>query len=183
MLTKTIEGREYPIADLPALSGAIYTVGIQFPTYAAYSTATVQQLFSATALQRALHYQVDTLASVYLQNDGHGRFTMTALPNLAQIAPVRGIIAYDVDGDGNLDLMVVGNLYDEEPNTPRADAGEGLWLRGDGHGHFTPAPAAESGFRADGDVTGIALVKTPAGTAVLVANNGDSLQAFRIPHR
>ena len=108
---------------------------------------------------------------------------MTALPNLAQIAPVRGIIAYDVDGDGNLDLMVVGNLYDEEPNTPRADAGEGLWLRGDGHGHFTPVPAAESGFRADGDVTGIALVKTPAGTAVLVANNGDSLQAFRIPHR
>src|SRR5438309_1439629 len=183
VLTKTIEGREYPIAGLPALSGAIYTVGIQFPTYAAYSTATVQQLFTATALQRALHYQVDTLASVYLQNDGHGRFTMTALPNLAQIAPLRGIIAYDVDGDGNLDLIVAGNIYDEEPNTPRADAGEGLWLRGDGHGHFTPAPAAESGFRADGDVTGIALVKTPAGTAVLVANNGDSLQAFRIPHR
>ena len=183
VLTQIIEGREYPIAGLPTLSSAIYTVGIQFPTYVAYSTATVQQLFGATALQRALHYQVDTLASVYLQNDGHGRFTLTALPNLAQIAPLRGIIAHDVDGDGNLDLIVAGNIYDEEPNTPRADAGEGLWLRGDGQGHFTPVPAVASGFRAGGDVTGLALVKTPAGHAVLVANNGDSLQAFRILRR
>src|SRR3989454_92447 len=183
VLTKTIGGREYPVAGVPVPGSAIYTVGVKFPTYASYSTATVQQVFSESQLQGALHLQADTFASVYLQNEGEGHFTVTALPNLAQISPVRGIIALDIDGDGNLDLVVAGNLYDEDPNTPRADAGNGLWLRGDGHGHFTPVPAAESGFRADGDVTGIALVKTPAGTAVLVANNGDSLQAFRIPRR
>jgi hypothetical protein len=85
-----------------------------------------------------------------------------------------------VDGDGNLDLIVAGNLYETEPNTPPADAGNGLWLKGDGRGRFTPIPAVESGFLAPRDVTGLALVKTPAGTAVLVANNGDSLQAFLI---
>jgi hypothetical protein len=58
-----------------------------------------------------------------------------------------------------------------------------LWLRGDGHGHFTPVPAVESGFLAPRDVTGLALIKTPAGKAVLVANNGDSLQAFAIRRR
>jgi hypothetical protein len=105
------------------------------------------------------------------------------LPNLSQISPVRGIIAIDVDGDDNLDLVVAGNLYDEEPNTARADAGSGLWLRGDGRGRFTPVPAALSGFLAPRDVTGLALVKTPAGNAVLVANNGDSLQAFLIKRR
>src|SRR2546427_492507 len=89
----------------------------------------------------------------------------------------------DVDGDGNLDLIVAGNLYEAEPNPPRADAGNGLWLRGDGHGHFTPVPAIESGFLAPLDVTGLALIKTPAGKAVLVANNGDSLQAFAIRRR
>ncbi len=183
VLTKIIGGREYPVAGLPVLSSAIYTVGVKFPTYASYSTATVQQVFSESQLQGALHLQADTFASVYLQNEGGGHFTVTALPNLAQISPVRGIIALDLDGDGNLDLVVAGNLYDEEPNTPRADAGNGLWLRGDGHGHFTPVPAAQSGFLAPLDVTGLALVKTPAGTAVLVANNGDSLQAFRIPRR
>jgi len=96
---------------------------------------------------------------------------------------VRGIIAVDVDGDGNLDLVVAGNLYDQEPNTARADAGSGLWLRGDGRGRFTPVPVALSGFLAPRDVTGLALVKTPAGNAVLVANNGDSLQAFLVKRR
>ncbi len=95
----------------------------------------------------------------------------------------KGIIAHDVDGDGNLDLLVAGNLYESEPNTPRADAGNGLWLKGDGHGHFTPVPPGESGFLAPLDVTGLALIKTPAGSAVLVANHGDSLRAFAIRSR
>jgi hypothetical protein len=33
------------------------------------------------------------------------------------------------------------------------------------------------------NVTGLALIKTPAGIAVLVANNGDSLSAFVIRRR
>jgi hypothetical protein len=183
VLTKTIGGREYPVAGLPALGSAIYTVSVKYPTYAAYSTASVDQLFSPSQLQHPLHLQADTFASVYLQSNGHGGFAMSALPNLAQIAPVRGIVAHDVDGDGNLDLVIAGNLYDEEPNVPRADAGNGLWLRGDGHGHFTPVSATESGFLAPLDVTGLAIVKTPAGNAVLVANNSDSLQAFLIRRR
>ena len=97
-----------------------------------------------------------------------------------QIAPIKAIIVHDVDGDGKLDLIVAGNLYDAEPNTPRADAGNGLWLRGDGRGHFTPVPASESGFLAPLNVAGLALINTPTGKALLVANTGDSLQAFTI---
>jgi hypothetical protein len=74
-------------------------------------------------------------------------------------------------------------LYDAEPNTPRADAGNGLWLKGDGHGHFKPVPPSESGFLAPLNVAGLALIKTPTGNAVLIANTGDSLQAFAIKKR
>jgi hypothetical protein len=38
----------------------------------------------------------------------------------------------------------------------------------------------ESGFLAPLDATGLALVRTPAGVRVLVANAGDSLQSFVI---
>ena len=140
-------------------------------------------LFSAAQLQQALHYQTDTFESVYLHNDGGGRFTSSALPNLAQIAPIRAIVAHDVDGDGNLDLIVAGNLYDAEPNTPRADAGNGLWLRGDGRGHFTPVAPRESGLLAPRNVAGLALIRTQTGLALLVANTGDSLRAFTIRKR
>ena len=183
VLTQQVGGIEYPVFGLARLGPSIYPLAVRFPDYASFSVAAIPQLFGATAMQRAVHYQTDTFASVYLENRGDGTFRAFALPALAQISPIKGMIAHDVDGDGNLDLVVAGNLYDAEPNTPRADAGNGLWLKGDGRGHFTPVPSVESGFLAPLDVTGLALVKTPVGSAVLVANHGDSLQAFAIRRR
>ena len=156
---------------------------MRFPTYGSFADASIAQLFSPAQLKQAIHYQADTFTSVYLHNDGKGIFSVSALPNLAQIAPIKSIAVHDVDGDGNLDLIVAGNLFDAEPNTPRADAGNGLWLRGDGRGHFTPVPPSESGFLAPLNVTGLALIKTTTGVGVLVANTGDSLQAFTIRKR
>ena len=183
VLTQEIGGTEYPLFGRAKLGPSIYPAALRFPSYAGFATASVAQLLGAGPLQHALHYQTDTFASVYLQNNGDGTFTAVPLPNLAQISPIRGIIAHDVDGDGNLDLIVAGNLYDTEPNTTPADAGNGLWLKGDGRGHFTPVPPVASGFLAPRDVTALALIQTPAGKAVLVANSGDSLQAFMVGRR
>jgi hypothetical protein len=108
---------------------------------------------------------------------------LSTLPAAAQIAPIRGMAVTDVDGDGHLDLIVAGNLYDLEPNTPRVDAGNGLWLRGDGHGHFIAVPPVQSGFLAPLDVSGLALFSTQAGKGLLVANTADSLQMFVIKKR
>jgi uncharacterized protein (DUF697 family) len=178
VLTQEIGGTEYPFFGRAKLGPTIYPVALRFPTYGGFAAASVAQLFGATQLRRALHYQADTFASVYLQNNGDGTFTAVPLPTLAQISPIRGIIAHDVDHDGNLDLIVAGNLNETEPNTPPADAGNGLWLRGDGRGQFTPVGAVASGFLASRNVAGLVLVKTAAGSAVRVANTGDSLQAY-----
>ena len=180
VLTQELNGIEYPLAGMAPLGQEIYPLALRFPTYGSFAAASVRQLFSPSQLQRAVHYQTDTFASVYLQNLGGGAFSWSSLPNLAQIAPIKAVIAHDVDGDGHLDLIVAGNLYDAEPNTPRADAGNGLWLRGDGGGHFAPVPPTESGFLAPLNVSGLALINTPTGKAVLVANTGDSLQAFTV---
>ena len=183
VLTQEIGGTEYPFFGRAKLGPTIYPAALRFSSYGTFAAASVAQLFGAAPLRRAIHYQADTFASAYLQNNGDGTFTSAPLPNLAQISPIRGIVAHDVDADGNLDLIVAGNLYETEPNTPRADAGNGLWLQGDGRGHFTAVPTLESGFLAHGNVAGLALVKTPAGSAVLVANTGDSLQAYTIRNR
>ena len=141
------------------------------------------QAFGDAPLRQSLHYQADTFASMYLHNDGGLHFSAVPLPMLAQIAPIRGIVVTDVDHDGNLDAIVAGNLDDVEPNMPPADAGNGLWLRGDGAGQFTPVSPRVSGFLAPGHVTGLAVVKTSTGVSLFVANAGDSLHAFAISKR
>ncbi len=180
VLTQKLGDTEYPIAGMAPLGREIYTLALKFPTYGSFADASVEQLFGAPRLKQALHYQADTFASVFLHNDGAKGFSVSPLPMPAQIAPMKAIAVHDVDGDGNLDLIVAGNLYDAEPNTPRADAGNGLWLRGDGKGHFAPVSPRESGFLAPLNVTGLALLQTSTGVGVLVANAGDSLQAFVI---
>src|SRR5687767_83130 len=180
VFAERVDGTEYPVAGMAPLGREIYTTTLKFPTYASFASAPLVQLFSAAQLEQSLHYEVDTFASVFLHNDGGGAFSASRLPNLAQISPIRAIVAHDVDGDGHRDVIVAGNLYDTEPNTPRADAGNGLWLRGNGRGQFAPVPANESGFLAPLNVAQLALINTPAGKVVLIANTGDSLQAFRL---
>jgi hypothetical protein len=183
VLTKRIDGIEYPIGGLQPLGREIYTLSVKYPTHGAFASASLDQMFGREQLQKALHYEVDTFASVYLHNEGGGVFTSAPLPALAQIAPIKAIVPFDVNGDGHLDLIVAGNLYDVEANTPRADAGNGLWLEGDGRGHFTAVSPRASGFLAPWNVAGLTLLDTPAGKRVLVGSTGDSLQTFRINRR
>ena len=183
VLAARINGTSYSFAGMSPLGRDVYTTSIKFPTFGTFAAATLEQLFGQDQLKHSLHYEVDTFASVFLHSDGGGKFSMTNLPSAAQISPVKGILVRDVDGDGHLDLVVAGNLYETEPNTPRADASNGLWLRGDGKGHFFAVSPAESGLVAPRDASGLTPLRTPAGEMIIVPNVADSLQVFRIRHR
>ena len=93
---------------------------------------------------------------------------------------VFGIIIEDFNGDGNEDVLLAGNFYVSEVETGRADAGIGLYLKGNGKGNFTPVKVRESGFFADRDVRDLALIKNydDSGYSILVANNNDKMQIF-----
>ncbi len=52
-----------------------------------------------------------TLQSSYIENMGNGKFQFKPLPTPIQIAPVYGVLAEDVNLDGNLDFIAVGNSY------------------------------------------------------------------------
>jgi hypothetical protein len=124
------EGEKFPVRGRQCSSEQIPAIKKKFKDYDAFAVATLEDVYTKKDLERSLHYQVRSFASIYLENRD-GEFVMHKLPNEAQLSSVNQIIAKDVDKDGNLDLVMAGNLYGSEVETPRNDAGMGLFLIGD----------------------------------------------------
>ncbi len=117
--------------------------------------------------------------STYFENKGNGKFEARPLPLEAQIAPVYGMLAEDFDSDGHTDILMVGNDYGIQPFLGRMDAMNGLFLKGDGAGHFTPLSLAESGFYVPGDGKALASLFVGGQRCVIASQNNDVLLAFR----
>ena len=153
----------------------------KFPTFEAFGDANLRDIYGE-GLDQAVHYQAVTFASAYLENKGNGQFESRPLHNQAQISNINNIITADFDGDDHIDLLVSGNLYASEIETPRNDAGMGLFLKGDGKGNFTPVSLVESGFFAPHNSKDMKMIKVGSeGTpVVLVANNQYYIQAIKV---
>uniref|UniRef100_UPI004056EF41 hypothetical protein n=1 Tax=Zobellia laminariae TaxID=248906 RepID=UPI004056EF41 len=82
--------------------------------------------------------------------------------------------------DGNLDILVAGNLYASEVETPRNDAGHGLFLEGNGKGKFTAIPPSDSGFFVSGDVKNMARIQLNSQPYIIAAKNNDYLQFIEL---
>ena len=102
------------------------------------------------------------------------------LPSAAQISPLRDALAMVLNGDGHLDLLAIGNLFNTEVETVRYDAGQGLILLGDGKGNFRAKLSGESGFRTKKDGRRISLLQSTGKPTIVVANNNDQLEQFEI---
>ncbi|MBL9135314.1 MAG: VCBS repeat-containing protein [Verrucomicrobiales bacterium] len=147
-------GRRWPHRDWSALSLGFPMIQEKFPTFASLSVAEVPSLLAV--LPPTASVRAATLDSVLLLNRGD-HYEVAPLPVEAQLSPVFGVALGDLDGDGNVDVVLSQNFRGVAAVESRHDAGLGLWLRGDGHGQLDPIPAAASGLRLDGDGRGLAL--------------------------
>jgi len=172
-------GTSYPIAMRDELLSALPYLKPRYPRYADYAGQTVTDIFSPAELAGATFKQAHTFATALARNNGDGSFTLVPLPLEAQLAPVYGILAQDVDGDGKPDLLLAGNFDGVQPEIGRMSASYGLVLRGDGRGRFRPVPAAQSGFMVPGQARDIQRVRTRRGDLYVVTRNNDRALVFR----
>lgn len=174
-------GRLYPAALRKDLLRQLPYLAKKYPTQASYAGQPITDVLTEAQRRDALVHSVYLLDTVYIENLGDGTFRVVPLPDEAQVAPVYGILPGDFDGDGHMDLLLAGNFFEMQPEFGRLDASHGLLLRGDGRGAFSPVPARESGFRAEGQVRHVAYVNAAnGGRLVLLARNNDRPQLFRI---
>jgi hypothetical protein len=129
----------------------------RFPDYRSFALADMDELITPEQRKGALRLKATMLQSCFLRNDGGGKFTMIPLPMAAQISVINGMVVDDFDDDGNLDVLMNGNDYGTGISIGQYDAMNGLLLKGDGAGGFTPLTIQQSGIYIPGN--GKALVK------------------------
>lgn len=172
--------KPFPMHAKDDLASQLVSIRKKFPTYTSYGLATMSDFWPENNRQGAILKTANDLQTAFIENQGGGKFAIRALPVEAQTAPVYGMLSEDVDNDGNLDLLLVGNDYGMEPYSGRHDAFNGLCMTGDGHGNFTPLSIEKSGFFVSGDAKGLARLHTAKGEDIWVATqNNDSLVVFK----
>lgn len=172
------DGEKFPVRGRECSSQQMPGIKEKFKNYDAFSKATLEDIYTEAYLDKALHYQVKSFASVYMENTG-GKFVMHRLPVEAQLSSINQILVDDFNGDGHPDALLAGNLYGSEVETPRADAGTGLFLKGRGDGTFIPVHVQKSGFYAPGDVKDMVMVQTAGTHYIVCARNDDAVQVIR----
>jgi hypothetical protein len=143
--------KEYFFNGRDEMIKQLITIRRKFQKYTAYGLATVHEVFSDEELKGAMIMKADNLSSMVLYNLGGDQFKMRELPEMAQLAPMYGMMAQDVNEDGYLDLITSGNDYGLELTQGRADAMQGLVMINDQAGYFKPLSFQQSGYFVLGD--------------------------------
>lgn len=179
-------GYEFPARNRQAMISQMGTyTKRRFPTYTKYSTSTINQIIDSALMAEGVTLEANTFENAWIENLGDGTFKLHTLPILAQSSPIFGSLLFDVNGDGNLDVMALENFYGADPEVTRYDAGLGLIMLGDGKGGFSVQAAPDVGFVARHDGRGLAAVHTGTDTSVyfIAINNSGWAQLFEKTYR
>ena len=173
----TLDDRAYPFATKPELTAQLPGLKKTILRYAEYGNKKYDSLFSAEILSRALKYEENYLQTSVLWNN-NGRFDLQALPAAAQLSPVFGIAADDLDGDGKTDIWLGGNFYALKPQAGRYNASKGVLLKGLGNQAFAAIPAKASGISVEGEVRDAGIIHSKQSKYLIVGRNNKSVLLF-----
>ena len=173
ILTYGVENLEYSFHHLDDLSKQMTSLKKEFPTYRDFANQSFEQIFEINTGTTQI-YTINTTSSSVLVNDGGGEFAMQDLPKSAQSAPVFDIMVHDFDRDGQVEIVLAGNLSQVSTRLGRQSSGVGTLLVKRAAG-WVPIDNEHSGLFLNGDVRSLEIMKSrniqPA-TLLASQNNG-----------
>ena len=174
------DGKAYPYYLKDELESQMPVLKKKFLKYEAYAGKPIEDILTAEQLNHATVLKVEQTQTTVFKNDGKGNFTMEALPIMAQLSPVFGVLVTDLNGDGNKDIFLGGNFFGLKPQTGRFDASYGTSLLRNAQHRLSYAKPKETGLFIKGEVRDIATIKMADGKEyIIVAVNNDILHLFR----
>jgi len=178
VLSKQYKNDYVPLRGLECSSQQMPFINEKFDTYDLFAKATIDDVYGSQ-LDSAYYRYVDELNSVVLiSNDGS--YDVIKLPVKAQIAPILDMEVLDIDNDGREDVIIAGNIYETEVETPRLDGGQGLVLLSQGDGSFDVVAESISGLNLSGNIKSIVTLRHEGGNCnlLIATENGGQLRTF-----
>lgn len=174
IVTQSQEGKDYPLHQKQEMTKQITALKKQNIKASVYAKKTVGELFPQEVFDKSIVRESSTSESLIAVNEGGGKFTIKKLPSRVQLSCICGITCADVNGDGNLDLVMAGNNFEFKPQYSRLDANFGNVLLGDGKMGFEWQDYNTSGFYIRDEVKHIAQFKNSQGKVFLITAINDN---------
>ncbi len=179
VLTKQKEDKLLPARGRECSSEQIPSIKERFPTYTQFGKADILSIYGADKIKDADHFQVETFSTSILVNN-EGALSLKRLPSKAQLGPTFSVIIDDVNGDGHLDLVGAGNLWDAEAETISYDANRGYILLGDGKLGFSKSSnSVSNGFYYNSNARDLDRINISGQKYILLTSNDDQLRLFK----
>lgn len=179
MARKNEAGDIYPYTLKHDLEMQMPVLKKKYLKYSDYNDQTMDQIFTKDQLAEATVMMANDLETSVLINEGNGRWSVKALPVMAQFTPVYAIHSTDINNDGNKDLVLGGNLYRTKPEAGRYDASYGVVLINRGGMNFEQIPNVKSGLKVTGEVRQITETEDNGQRHLYFIMNNDSIHAYR----
>ena len=172
-------GIQFPLRGFSCSSQQVPELKNKIKKYDLFASLDVQDVYGEVNLENSLRLQANSFKSTVLINK-KGKFINKPLPYEAQLSSINDFIVEDYNKDGIKDILAVGNLYNAEIETTRNDSSNGILLIGNGDGTFNSKLRRETGFYAPSDAKKIIPLNLKNEEGILVGNNNDLLQYFKV---
>ncbi|MDX1628748.1 MAG: VCBS repeat-containing protein [Fulvivirga sp.] len=165
-------GKECSTQQMPFISQKI-------PTYDMFAKASISDVYGQK-LNEAYQAEATEFNSILLINQGDGKFIKQVLPVEAQFGAVLSGLSKDLNGDGYQDVVLGGNLYSTEPETPRFDTHIGTLLLSNGKDNYEFVANHKVNLYLTGDIRSIDILDTREESYLLVAKNNSDCELYKL---
>jgi len=157
-------GKECSTQQMPFISKKI-------PTYQQFANSSLYDIYG-DKLNSAYHKEATSFKSYILINKGDSTFKQIELPPLAQAMPILDGVELDVNKDGFKDLVIVGNIYNTEVETPRLDNNFGLVLLSNQKDNYKVLGPNKTGLYLEGNCKSLEIIGSTNKQLLFSFNNG-----------
>ena len=165
-----LRGKECSTQQMPFIAEKI-------PTFTEFANASLQDIYGEK-INTSYMREVNDLKSYVLINNGDSTFKKNKLPDLAQTIPILSSDVFDYNNDGFEDIIISGNIYNTEVETPRLDNPFALVLVSNNkNGYYCLSPE-KTGLYTNGNTKSVQVIDKPK--LIIIGNNNGAIESFKI---